>query len=97
MTQVVDFVDSIIKTSKIDLLIDNQSENGQVRFGFEHKKSLGYRKWSGHENSILYLSGKKIIFNDKTILVTGGTGSFGKHFCETLLKNYIDKMDMPEN
>ena len=54
-------------TKQIDLLIDNQSENGQVRFGFEHKKSLGYRKWSGHENSILYLSGKKIIFNDKTI------------------------------
>ena len=31
------------------------------------------------------------MFNDKTILVTGGTGSFGKQFCETLLKNYKPK------
>lgn len=28
------------------------------------------------------------MFNDKNILITGGTGSFGKKFTETLLKNY---------
>lgn len=28
------------------------------------------------------------MFNNKTILVTGGTGSFGKKFCEYLLNNY---------
>jgi UDP-N-acetylglucosamine 4,6-dehydratase len=28
------------------------------------------------------------MFNDKTILVTGGTGSFGKHFIRTLLRRY---------
>ncbi len=28
------------------------------------------------------------MFNDKTILITGGTGSFGKKFVHTLLENY---------
>ena len=28
------------------------------------------------------------MFQNKTILVTGGTGSFGRHFCKTLLENY---------
>lgn len=31
---------------------------------------------------------KSIDFNDKSILITGGTGSFGQKFVETLLKNY---------
>ena len=28
------------------------------------------------------------MFNNKTILITGGTGSFGKKFTEILLKRY---------
>jgi UDP-N-acetylglucosamine 4,6-dehydratase len=28
------------------------------------------------------------MFNDKTILITGGTGSFGKKYVKTLLANY---------
>ena len=28
------------------------------------------------------------MFNNKTILITGGTGSFGKNFTKFLLKNY---------
>ncbi len=31
------------------------------------------------------------MLNDKTILLTGGTGSFGKKFIETVLKNYVPK------
>ena len=31
------------------------------------------------------------MFNDKSILITGGTGSFGKKFTEALLKNYQPK------
>jgi len=31
------------------------------------------------------------MFNDKTILVTGGTGSFGKKFTESVLKEYSPK------
>lgn len=31
------------------------------------------------------------MFNDKSILITGGTGSFGKHFITSLLKNYRPK------
>ena len=31
------------------------------------------------------------MFNDKTVLVTGGTGSFGTYFTEYLLKNYNPK------
>ncbi len=31
------------------------------------------------------------MFNDKTILVTGGTGSFGKHFIKTVLQRYSPK------
>ncbi|MGH1403781.1 MAG: UDP-N-acetylglucosamine 4,6-dehydratase (inverting) [Alphaproteobacteria bacterium] len=34
---------------------------------------------------------QNIDFNDKAILITGGTGSFGKHFVETLLKHYNPK------
>src|ERR1700759_4617349 len=29
--------------------------------------------------------------NDKTVLVTGGTGSFGKHFIKTVIANYKPK------
>ena len=29
-----------------------------------------------------------MLFNDKTVLITGGTGSFGKKFTEMLLKKY---------
>src|SRR3569833_1191488 len=29
--------------------------------------------------------------NDKTVLVTGGTGSFGKHFVKTVIANYKPK------
>ena len=28
------------------------------------------------------------MFNNKTILITGGTGSFGKSLIQNLLKNY---------
>ena len=28
------------------------------------------------------------IFKDKTLLITGGTGSFGKKFVETILRDY---------
>lgn len=31
------------------------------------------------------------MFNDKTILITGGTGSFGKKFLEMIMKNYNPK------
>ena len=31
------------------------------------------------------------MFNDKTILITGGTGSFGKHCVKTLLERYVPK------
>jgi UDP-N-acetylglucosamine 4,6-dehydratase len=31
------------------------------------------------------------VFNNKNILITGGTGSFGKKYVETLLKNYNPK------
>ena len=31
------------------------------------------------------------LFNNKSILVTGGTGSFGKKFIETVLKKYTPK------
>lgn len=31
------------------------------------------------------------MFDNKTILVTGGTGSFGKHFTKTILENYQPK------
>jgi UDP-N-acetylglucosamine 4,6-dehydratase (inverting) len=30
------------------------------------------------------------MLNNKTVLITGGTGSFGKKFIETILKRYID-------
>ena len=31
------------------------------------------------------------MFNDKSILITGGTGSFGKHFTKTILERYNPK------
>ncbi|MBT5470785.1 MAG: polysaccharide biosynthesis protein, partial [Nitrospina sp.] len=31
------------------------------------------------------------MFNDKSILITGGTGSFGKEFVRIILKNYKPK------
>ena len=33
----------------------------------------------------------KNLFKNKTILITGGTGSFGKHFAETILKKFSPK------
>ena len=32
-----------------------------------------------------------LVFNGKTVLITGGTGSFGKKFIEILLKKYAPK------
>ncbi len=37
------------------------------------------------------MENSEIMFNNKTILVTGGTGSFGKKFIKTLLDNYKPK------
>ena len=34
---------------------------------------------------------KKKLFNNKSILITGGTGSFGNAFVEFLLKNFKPK------
>ena len=34
---------------------------------------------------------KNELFENKTILVTGGTGSFGKRFISTVLKNISQK------
>ena len=31
------------------------------------------------------------MFNDKSILITGGTGSFGKQYTETLLKPTLSR------
>ncbi len=31
------------------------------------------------------------MFNDKTILITGGTGSFGKKYVQTFLSRYTPK------
>ena len=31
------------------------------------------------------------MFDNKIVLITGGTGSFGKKFCEYLLNNYKPK------
>lgn len=31
------------------------------------------------------------MFNDKSILITGGTGSFGKKYVKTILERYTPK------
>ena len=31
------------------------------------------------------------MFNNKSILITGGTGSFGKQYVRTILKRYLPK------
>ena len=31
------------------------------------------------------------MFNNQTIFISGGTGSFGKNFCNYLIKNYKPK------
>ena len=31
------------------------------------------------------------MFNDKSVLITGGTGSFGKRYVKTLLERYQPK------
>jgi len=37
---------------------------------------------------MLDFSQPRMDLNDKTVLVTGGTGSFGKHFMKTVIANY---------
>ena len=39
-------------------------------------------------NAIRDFSQPWLDLNDKSILVTGGTGSFGKHFVKTVLEHY---------
>ena len=34
-----------------------------------------------------------MVFSGKTLLLTGGTGSFGKKFTEVVLKEYNPKVD----
>ena len=38
----------------------------------------------------------KNFLNNKSIFITGGTGSFGKHLTQKLLKNYMSR-DTPYN
>ena len=43
------------------------------------------------EPSIRDFSQPWLDLNDKTVLVTGGTGSFGKHFLKTVVERYKPK------
>ena len=43
-----------------------------------------------HQILLLYCAAQ-LMFNDKTILITGGTGSFGKEFVKTVLARYEPK------
>jgi len=45
----------------------------------------------GAEPSIRDFSQPWLDLNDKTVLVTGGTGSFGKHFLKTVVERYKPK------
>ena len=36
------------------------------------------------------------MLNDKTVLITGGTGSFGNKFVETILRDYPDVMNIEQ-
>ncbi len=38
------------------------------------------------------MSRSEIVWREQTILVTGGTGSFGRHFCKIMLKKYKPKV-----
>ena len=45
------------------------------------------------KSEISYNKGDGYMLKDKTILVTGGTGSFGKKFCKTVLDKYdVEKL-----
>ena len=51
---------------------------------------LNKKEKQGNELSEKFLN-KKPNLNNKTILVTGGTGSFGNHIVKKIIKNYKPK------
>ena len=85
-----------------DFVDPQRTNGGQRRYSeddvskFFAIKELVYKKKKSIEQAkqIMQKGGKDmkaIDWSDKTILLTGGTGSFGKHFCRTMLDKYKPK------
>lgn len=80
-----------------------RTNGGQRRYSqqdiakFMEIKDLVYKKKLPIDQAKLILArgaaqGRKIDWTKQSILLTGGTGSFGKHFCKQLLEQYDPKV-----
>ena len=89
---------SLDKEKEIEILENLKSSTGKTIIFVTHNTFLlsKLNKVIYFEDGILkkktkYQYNYKIMINNKTILITGGTGSFGSVFIEHLLKNYNPK------
>jgi UDP-N-acetylglucosamine 4,6-dehydratase len=79
-----------------------RTQGGQRRYSAEDIEKFGKIKVLVYDNKLGIDKAKEILYHGigekegvdwsrQTILVTGGTGSFGKHFCRCLLDNHNPK------
>ena len=61
-----------------------------IRQGYDVNCCEDFIKFTD-KNILLDFKGGNTMLNGKTVLITGGTGSFGNYFTEYLLKNYSPK------
>ncbi len=86
-----------------DLIHPNRTDGGQRRYSDRDLENLGQIKELLHAKNRTIAQAKKVLKGGKadleeinwekqTILLTGGTGSFGKHFCKVMLEKYHPKV-----
>lgn len=85
-----------------DLVKPKRTPGGQRRYSSTELRMFTQIKTLLHDQKETLQDAKKILLSSrskgggmdlagKTILLTGGTGSFGKHFCKILLRDYAPK------
>ena len=83
-----------------DVIKPSKTNGGQRRYSEEDLKMFcrikellrGQRKSISQVKAFLSEGkGEKIDWKNQTILITGGTGSFGKHFCKVMLEQHQPK------
>ncbi|MBU0675246.1 MAG: UDP-N-acetylglucosamine 4,6-dehydratase (inverting) [Proteobacteria bacterium] len=91
------------QTMFADLVNPERTDGGQRRYSSKDIETFGKIKELVYGRKMQIERARKILrqggggeagidWTDKSILITGGTGSFGKHFCRTMLKKYHPKV-----
>ena len=91
------------ETEFADIIKPKRTEGGQRRYSEQEIEQFSQIKKLLHSRNRSIAQAKKVLkrgnadleeinWEKQTILLTGGTGSFGKHFCKIMLEKYHPKV-----